>query len=206
MDKKANTISVGENKIEITEDFTPPAEMTPGCNVYKKKVSVKNAGNTDAFVRVFLDFSNIEAVENSYVATSAPSSLPQDLGAFTDTMTDDEKAAAKEAAINSIKAAGYKSYDEFWSATGADNDWVFVPESDSEPVVGGFFYYTKSIAPGESTQDLIHSICTYFPTAGEIKPYEVLVFAESVQTFDKDGARFEDAQWKQAWEEFLGRR
>lgn len=206
MDTKKNDFGIGENRIDVFEDFDPPAEMVPGCNVYKKKIEISNTGNTDTFVRVFLDFSNIEAIEHSFVATSAPSALSPDLGVYTDGMTDGEKEAARTAAEAEILAAGYSTYDDFWTEGGPDNGWVFIPESAEEPELGGFFYYTQAIAPGEKTGDLIHSICSYFPDSADIKPYQVIVYAESIQVYDKEGNMFADSEWKNAWEEYTARK
>jgi hypothetical protein len=62
-DSETNSLTTGENVIEIVETFTP-SQATPELNTtktYTKDVKVKNSasnGMTDCYVRVFLDFSD----------------------------------------------------------------------------------------------------------------------------------------------------
>ena len=59
-DSKVNEFRVGENDIEIVEEFTAPPELKPGANITKKP-SVHNTGNLPCFVRMRVDFSDSEA-------------------------------------------------------------------------------------------------------------------------------------------------
>lgn len=72
--------------------------------------------------------------------------------------------------------------------------------------LGGYFYYTGIVQAGKSTEELIDSVCTYFENAEAVEPCQIYVYAESVQTYDKDGRAFEESQWREAWEEFLNRK
>ena len=83
-------------------------------------------------------------------------------------------------------------------------NWTYIPDTDGE-LLGGYYYYMKPLPSGHSTNALIDSINTYFETKEENAPYEVIVYAESVQTIDKDGESFGD-DWQGAWEEFLRRK
>lgn len=56
---KKNQFTVGYVKSEIVEDYDPPAELKPGIQ-FKKKVSVKNTGPNDCYVRVLVTFSDSE--------------------------------------------------------------------------------------------------------------------------------------------------
>ena len=167
-----NVLSVGENTIEIAEDYAPPKEMQPGENEYKKKVTVKNTGTVPCYVRVYAGFSD-SAVENVsqlynqngwFDATSYPDNLP--------------------------------------------NGWAFVTPAD-DAVVGdsGYYYYTEPLQPGKSTAPLFEKVKTTFAKAEDVQDYEIFVYAESVQTRDKDGMEFSGAEpWKDAWTEFLERK
>lgn len=55
--EKDNAITIGEVKTEITEDYTPPKKLEPGIS-FKKKVSIKNTGPNDCYVRVLVEFSD----------------------------------------------------------------------------------------------------------------------------------------------------
>ena len=188
-----NSFTVGTNTITIDEYFKPPKELKTGLNTYKKQIKIKNTGTTDAFIRVYAEFSDSDAGNSSFISSDAPSSVSIPEGtSFSD-------------ASKKLKAAGYKSHDEFWSTDGPANGWVYIPDDESDEL-GGYFYYTKRIAPGEKTDDLINTIATYYETADQLKDYEVIVYAESVQTVGINGEAFEDSEWRNAWDEFTSRK
>lgn len=191
--KGVHAISYGENENMITESFQPPKEMTAGANVFEKSVRIKNSGSTDSFVRVFLDFSDYAAGSRSYFAVDKPGKVSVAEGA-----TQEEAKAA-------LKAAGFIAYDDFYVGIEERNGWIYVPE-DEDAELGGYFYYTGIVEPGKSTDELINSVCTYFTTAAEVVPYQIYVYSESVQTYDKDGRPYDAGQWKEAWKEFLERK
>lgn len=86
--------------------------------------------------------------------------------------------------------------------------WAYVEEADDQIVGdGGYYYYTEILAPGKTTEPLFTKVKTTFATADDVQDYEIIVYAESVQTLDKDGAEFTgNTPWKSAWREFLERR
>lgn len=186
-------ISIGTNKIIVAETYKPPKELKAGANTYQKSVKIKNTGTTSAFVRVFLDFSDYTAGSRSYFAVNKPGKVSIENGA-----TAEEAKAV-------IEAAGFIAYDDFYTADTERNGWLYVPE-DGDSELGGYFYYTGIVQAGKSTEELIDSVCTYFESAEVVEPYQIYVYAESVQTYDKDGNAFEGSQWKEAWEEFLSRK
>lgn len=190
--KLVNTFTIGENTVSITEEFEPPNEMVKGLNTYTKKVTITNTGNTDAFVRVYAAFSDSDIADNSFIASSKPKSVSVTSDATFDSVT------------SSMESAGYKTSTDFWKEGGPSNDWVYVPDSDS--ILGGYFYYTKSIIPGESTKALMNTITTWFADENDVKDYELIVYAESVQTADKDGVSFSDVDYQKAWTEYLTRK
>ena len=49
-DSVSNEFTIGENKIEIEEEYDPPEKLTPGIEI-NKKPSVKNTGNLYCYVR-----------------------------------------------------------------------------------------------------------------------------------------------------------
>ena len=64
-----NTLTVGENKIQIVETFPEPPTPVVGTNTYTKTVNVKNTGDVDCYVRVFIDFSD-DSVRNKSTVSS----------------------------------------------------------------------------------------------------------------------------------------
>lgn len=190
MRKKPNLISIGTNTISVDEDFHAPKELHAGANVYKKEIRVKNDGTVKSFVRVFFDFSDYDIGSKSFLAADKPGSVSVPDG------------ATFEEAKSVIDAAGYQSYEDFFAGGDQGNDWIFIPESE-DSVLGGYFYYTKILEPVEKTEKLLDSVCTYFESADQIKSHQIYVYAESVQTYDKDGNPYDEDQWREAWKEFL---
>lgn len=186
-------ITIGTNEISIAETYKPPKELKAGANLYQKSVTIKNTGTTTAFVRVFLDFSDYAAGSRSYFAIGKPGKMSIEDGATVE--------QAKEA----IEAAGFIAYNDFYVGDAERNGWIYIPE-DKDSELGGYFYYTGVVQAGKSTDELIDSVCTYFESAESVEPYQIYVYAESVQTYDKDGRAFEDSQWREAWTEFLSRK
>jgi hypothetical protein len=84
--KTVNRFRIGSNTISVTEDFEPPKKQDPDAdNIFKKQVKITNEDNTNAFVRVFMDFSDssikdlaqISSDGTNYVAAKDyPSNLP----------------------------------------------------------------------------------------------------------------------------------
>ena len=166
-----NQLSVGYNTITITEDFTPPKEMTAGENTYKKNVKVKNTGTVPCYVRVYAAFSDSSVADVSELSPDG----------------------------SSFFSAG--SYAEH-----LPEHWTYIEESD-DAELGGYYYYTEPVAAGKTTDALFKKVKTTFQTAEDVQDYEIIVYAESVQTADKDGAEFTGSDpWKQAWTEFLSRK
>lgn len=84
--------------------------------------------------------------------------------------------------------------------------WTYIEEPD-DAELGGYYYYTEPVAAGKTTDALFEKVKTTFQTAADVQDYEIIVYAESVQTADKDGAEFTGSDpWKQAWTEFLSRK
>ena len=52
-----NTFTIGENAIQIIEEFEPPEKLGPDMS-FKKSPTVKNTGNLPCFVRMRADFSD----------------------------------------------------------------------------------------------------------------------------------------------------
>lgn len=164
---EVNTVTIGYDEIEIEEEFTPPPELKQGDNIYKKSVRIKNTGNTDAYVRVFVDFSSKEIDDISAVSTDNGVTFSK-LSTFTPV-----------------------------------NGWV---RNNNEFYFCSYYYYTQPLAPGESTPPLFTHVKTTFENAEDIQQYELLVYAESIQTRDKNGEIPNGFDYAAAWREFLRRR
>ncbi|MCI5656082.1 MAG: hypothetical protein SOT80_02380, partial [Candidatus Pseudoruminococcus sp.] len=79
--------------------------------------------------------------------------------------------------------------------------WIFVPDDSSETRLAGY-YYTKSVSPGKSTENpLFTYVKTTYAKLDDVKQYDIIVYAESVQTTDSNGNSYSD--YKSAWNDFL---
>ena len=162
-----NTLTVGENIIEVDENFPDP-EIETGENTYTKDVKVKNTGDVPCYVRVFLEFSDNDVRGESKVSPD---------GTTFYTMSE----------FNSHLPEG----------------WVYV--NDAADALAPYYYYTAPLAVNASTPSLIKSVKTTFATADNIEPFDIYVYAESIQTLDKYGQAFTGTdQWRSAWTEYLG--
>lgn len=84
--------------------------------------------------------------------------------------------------------------------------WVYIAQTD-DAELGGYYYYTEPVFAGEETSSLFKKVKTTFSDANDVLNYELIVYAESVQVFDKDGQEFTEASpWKAAFREFLERK
>ena len=62
-DSIENKFTVGKNDIKINEEFDPPESIEPGDKI-RKKVSATNIGNTPAYVRAKVLFSDGDMKKN----------------------------------------------------------------------------------------------------------------------------------------------
>lgn len=163
-----NTIYIGNNTIEVDEEYEPLKEITVGENSFKKKIQIKNTGNVDCYVRVFCEFS--DPVMRSLSEIQIPD-------------TD-----------NWVSAESY--------VLNLPEGWVYI----SDGLMSGYYYYTKPVAPGLSTTALIDQI--RIPITEEsgdldkVTDFEIIVYAESVQTKNSEGQVIE---YNSAWTDFLSK-
>ena len=170
---RENAFTVGNVDINIQEQFNPPASLTVGDNAYQKRVTFKNDGTVDAYVRVAVAFSSTDVADVS--------KLSYDNGTTWYSM-----AELKEH---------------------LPSDWAYAKTG----ALSGYYYYTKPLAPGESTSPLFTNVKTTFVaktadtnTTINYTPrdYDVYVYAEGVQQRKLDGSG-NHTSYADAWTEFL---
>ena len=103
-----------------------------------------------------------------------------------------------------------KSWNDFLADL--PEHWVYVSETESDgALLGGYFYYNKVLAKGETTSPIINGVITDFTTAegdtnvDNISDFDIVVYSECVQTteIDSDGTVYTDNDWRYAWSNFL---
>lgn len=175
--EKDNSFTVGYDSIEIVEEFSAPSAQSTETT-YKKQVQIKNNGNVPCYIRVYADFSDSTVRDYSYFSNSDDMSTGIYYPANRDTADTDSY-------VNNLP-----------------DGWEFIPDNDTEnPALAGYYYYTQPVQPNESTPTLFKYIKTIYNEESEIRQYDVMVYAESVQTVLKNGTQASD--YTQAWTEFL---
>lgn len=180
-----NEIPIGFDEISIEESFEPPEEQTEGGETtYKKVVSVTNTGDTPCYVRVFADFSS--------ASIRAISSFSFDNG---NTFYPADPVMADNYFIKEVSGSA-----------NPNEGWIYIQESESA-VIGGYYYYTKALAPGESTPPLFTDVRTdYSLNPGQkTEQYDVIVYAESIQTVTRDGNPDTETpgRYRTVWEDYI---
>lgn len=174
---KENKFTVGNNSVEIEEDFTPPPEMHQGDNRFLKKVRVANTGNVPCYVRVFFDFSDSE-------------------------VKDHAKISGSEATKGNLDSLDWYSYAEYVEKH-LPEGWVYIPVSE-DSLLGGYFYYTKPLPVGGKTPYLFQAVNAIFEFETDVTDFEIIITTDSIQLTDKDGKEFEEPNaYQKAWTEFL---
>ncbi len=64
---------------------------------------------------------------------------------------------------------------------------------------GGYYCYTKALAPNETAPDLIRTAATVFREDTGRTDYEIYVRAESIQTKADAGSGMKELYWEEAW-------
>lgn len=171
--KLQNEMTIGTNTIAVTEEFEPPAEMTQGENIYKKRISITNTGTVPCFVRVFVEFSDSSVRDKSEFSQDRTADVFYPIAEYKENLPD---------------------------------NWEYVALMDQE-LLGGYYYYTQALKAGDTTTALVEQVKTTFEKQEDVTDYEIIVYGESVQTLDKDGAAFQGANaYQDAWIEFLERK
>ena len=176
--KQINTVSVGYDSVEIVEDFIPPKKQESET-IYKKKIQVRNNGTVPCYARVYVDFSNSEVRDVSWFSKDG---------------------------INYYSASRNLEYDAAY-INHLPEKWKFIPDNsepnNSEPSsLAGYFYYTDPLDPdgNDISEELFTFVKTIYPDNIAPQQYDIIVYAESIQTIGENG---QDNGWYSTWSEFL---
>lgn len=172
---KENKVNVAESDVTISEKFTEPVTMEIS-NIFEKKVWFENKKET---------------------VTTGSTIVQSDC--FIRAFVDFSDSRIKGKSKISYDGINYYSWDDFLK--NLPENWIYIPESDTN--LGGYFYYTKVLKPGDKTSELISSVKTDFDNYDDISDFDIIVYAETVQTTDTNGTVFTDSEWMTAWERFL---
>lgn len=169
---KENKQTVTYGDVEISEERDEPSELSMVNAPLKKEYYVKNTGTVTSFARLYAEFSNSEIAEHIKIKYTASDNTENKV------LWNDFK--------NGLKSGGNILSD----------DWEYIESDNTNPGLGGYFYYKKPLKPGDSTPALINSVILDFQkydsegkvvdgsNIDRITDIEKIVYAELVQTVE----------------------
>lgn len=192
-DDTENTVEIARDKIAVSENFPTPSDLrAQSKNFYTKEVGVENTGNVDCYVRVYVDFPDSGTASRSYFSIDGTDyySAVRDIS-----MTGDNPTVSGDRVIHTQSFAN--------RLRELDSDWVFVPDNDAREKLRGYFYYKKTVKPGETTPELFKSVM--IDTGEAPETVDLTVYAESVDSMKiTNGEKTAYDGYEAAWNSFLG--
>ena len=95
-----------------------------------------------------------------------------------------------------------RSYSKFNEADNADQGgtWLY---TDYWEYKDGYYYYKEKLEVGKTTtQPLLSSVITEFPSGTDPYDYEIIVYSEAVQVVANDGTVYGDSDYIKAFNDF----
>ena len=124
-----------------------------------------------------------------------------DVDCFVRVFAEFEDADVRKVAQYSKDNGSHYFAEAAYRSNNLPEGWGYVSTGNLAP----YYYYTKALKPNESTTNLFTNLKVTFATADDVEDFKFTVYAESVQTYDKNGTLFTGANaYQSAWEEFLG--
>lgn len=188
-DDVTNIVGIGEDTISVTEAFQTPEQEQDFS--YRKLVKIQNTGSIPCYIRAALEFSN---------------STIQNAASFSSENQGDSDPSPADTSFKKASIPDSISDTDYY-VNSLPEGWVYVWDANAASitpgVTKGYYYYTKPVEPGESTDALISWIKMNYNNSSDIQAHDVFVYSESVQTIDPNtGAAYGD--WKNAWHTFAG--
>lgn len=101
---------------------------------------------------------------------------------FVRVYLDFSDSAVRECSELSQDGSTYYPYADYLTAV--SDGWI--RKSD------GYFYYTRKLAVGEETTELLSRVRTEFPVDTDPYAYDIIIYSEAVQAVGSDGTVYED--------------
>ena len=110
---------------------------------------------------------------------------------FVDFSDDDVRRSSEV----SPDGTNYYSFDEY--ILHLPSGWIYGGDS--------YFYYQYPLEVNETTPSLIKTVKTTFSSADDVEEYDIIVYAESIQTRARDGSALAGSSaFMDAWNEYTG--
>ncbi len=199
------TIRINDVNVMIEDDVTIAGSANDGfVGSYKDKITITNTGNTRAFIRAAIVGQWLDAEGNPVFG-------------FTDRI--DELYVVESWYEDQFGPSGNHSHGEFSGLAGytdaVNNPDGANPFNDWTLCEDGYYYYTKVVEPGDSTEDPLFDKYTIkmrpeAQMAGQSQIRRDMYFSLEIATqaisaiSSITGTPYKDAEWADAWENASG--
>lgn len=187
-----------------TEPTPQPPFVTPE---YQKRISVKNTGNVECFVRVRVEFSDGYFRDWSGFSSDGVNYYSANVNGRPSYVLDETASGIlADAYVNHLPEGWVYIPEDSEASVHYEDDYHNVTAGEGE-LLGGYYYYTIPLQPGETTENLTERVKTYFKDTESKMPYDIIVYTEAVQTSSHTGAKYTgENAWKQMWTEVMARK
>lgn len=103
---------------------------------------------------------------------------------YTRVFMDFSDNAAADCSVLSADGSTYYELADFRQHL--NEGWTYVESTGPTDPIGGYYYYTEPLQPGEETTKLLSALQTTFADLRDVIPFNVYIYAESVQLPDEN--------------------
>lgn len=198
--------------------FLAAAGVSAAYLIYQKSIinTIQAGGNTISITEDFEPPKKQEVGDNIFKKRVQIENMDETACFVRVFMEFSDSGTKKRARISPDGRSWYPAVE--YGSSGFENfpqNWCYL-SLEEDPLLGGFYYYTVPVNPGERTVPLVEQILVSYEQDSQIRDFDILVTADSIQTCifeeQEDGSftaadvSQQDEGWKMAWTEYLERR
>lgn len=198
--------------------FLAAAGVSAAYLIYQKSIinTIQAGGNTISIIEDFEPPKKQEVGDNIFKKRVQIENMDETACFVRVFMEFSDSGTKKRARISPDGRSWYPAVE--YGSSDFENfpqNWCYL-SLEEDPLLGGFYYYTVPVNPGERTVPLAEQILVSYEQDSQIRDFDILVTADSIQTCifeeQEDGSftaadvSQQDEGWKMAWTEYLERR
>lgn len=198
--------------------FLAAAGVSAAYLIYQKSIinTIQAGGNTISITEDFEPPKKQEVGDNIFKKRVQIENMDETACFVRVFIEFSDSGTKKRARISPDGRSWYPAVE--YGSSGFENfpqNWCYL-SLEEDPLLGGFYYYTVPVNPGERTVPLVEQILVSYEQDSQIRDFDILVTADSIQTCifeeQEDGSftaadvSQQDEGWKMAWTEYLERR
>lgn len=198
--------------------FLAAAGVSAAYLIYQKSIinTIQAGGNTISITEDFEPPKKQEVGDNIFKKRVQIENMDETACFVRVFMEFSDSGTKKRARISPDGRSWYPAVE--YGSSDFENfpqNWCYL-SLEEDPLLGGFYYYTVPVNPGERTVPLAEQILVSYEQDSQIRDFDILVTADSIQTCifeEQEDGNFtaadvsqQDEGWKMAWTEYLERR